>query len=140
MKIIDFFKIGNVVRFYLGDDDDNKYWGDDWSDYPYECNAGEVYDEFIKGYLDIAFDVDHIVVEPQDGCYGSSNLSKEDFKNHKCPCIAVNNRNELPLFSNNFNTVVTNKTSIKFYFDDSLETLKNNIIAMNGVIIKTHYN
>ena len=30
MKIIDFDEKGNVVRFYLGDDNCEDYWGDDW--------------------------------------------------------------------------------------------------------------
>ena len=78
MKIIDFEKKGNVVRFYLGEQTENwgwtnpeykdytgktptwlkpsdRYYGDDWDDKPYEHNAGTVYGEFIKGYKDIAF-------------------------------------------------------------------------------------
>ena len=55
MKIIDFSKKGNVVRFYLGEDNCKDYWGDDWNDFPYEHNAGCVYDEYIAGIVDIAF-------------------------------------------------------------------------------------
>ena len=43
MKIIDFECTGNVVRFYLGKDNEKDYHGDDWNDTPYECNAGTVY-------------------------------------------------------------------------------------------------
>lgn len=39
MKIIDFERKGNLVRFYLGDDDLAEWWGDDWNDTPYEHNA-----------------------------------------------------------------------------------------------------
>lgn len=30
MKIIDFERKGNLVRFYLGDDDLVEWYGDDW--------------------------------------------------------------------------------------------------------------
>ena len=80
MKIIDFEKKGNIVRFYLGEKTEDwgwtnpeykdytgetpswlkpkdTYYGDDWDDAPYEHNAGQVYEEFIKGQKDIAFDL-----------------------------------------------------------------------------------
>ena len=111
MTIIDFSKKGNVVRFFLGNydsewgwtnpdyvnEDDKRpdwlepsydYGGDDWDDAPYEHNAEEVYDEFIYGYMDVAFDFDDLVLEPSDGEYNSS-WSKDDMKNHKVPCIIV---------------------------------------------------
>ena len=44
MKIIDFEIKGNQVKFYLGSDNCDNYWGDDWDDKPYEHNAGEPYD------------------------------------------------------------------------------------------------
>ena len=50
MKIIDFDIKGNVIKFYLGQDNDMNYHGDDWDDVPYEHNAGEVYSEFVEGY------------------------------------------------------------------------------------------
>ena len=65
MKIIDFDKKGNVVRFYLGPTNKNDYWGDDWSDKPYEENAGSV-----------------------------SNCSKEDLKNEKLPCVVVSTNDD----------------------------------------------
>ena len=40
MKIIDFAKKGNVVRFFLGKDDLKEWWGDDWDDCPYEHKYG----------------------------------------------------------------------------------------------------
>lgn len=43
MKIIDFERKGNLVRFYLGDDDLVEWYGDDWNDTPYEHNAERVY-------------------------------------------------------------------------------------------------
>lgn len=32
MKIIDFERKGNLVRFYLGDDDLAEWYGDDWNE------------------------------------------------------------------------------------------------------------
>lgn len=55
MKIIDFEKKGNVVRFYLGADDCFDYWGDDWNDAPYDCNGGNVYHNFVIGHKDMFF-------------------------------------------------------------------------------------
>ena len=87
MKIIDFYKKGNVVRFYLGDDKETDYWGDDWDDVPYEHNAGQVYDEFVTGMTEIAFPVDWLVLEPCDDWSPNSKFCKEDFKNRKAPCV-----------------------------------------------------
>ena len=91
MKIIDFERKGNVVRFYLGADDCNDYTGDDWNDRPYEHNAGSVYDEYVKGFMDIAFPFDYYVIEPSmDWSYrGNSPYCKDDFKARRAPCIVV---------------------------------------------------
>lgn len=111
MRIIDFEKKGNVVRFYLGEktpdwgwtnkdykDGSGKtpswlkpsetYYGDDWDDAPYEHNAGPVYDEFVKGHRDIAFPFDDLVLEPCDG-ESNSPCCKEDFVARNVPCIIV---------------------------------------------------
>ena len=88
MKIIDFEKKGNLVRFYLGDDNLIDYRGDDWDDTPYEHNAGSVYTEFVKDVRDIAFPFDSFVLEPCDGTI-NSRYSKDDMKNGICPCIIV---------------------------------------------------
>lgn len=89
-KIIDFERKGNVVRFYLGADDCSDYWGDDWDDAPYDCNAGTVYDEYVSGVKDIAFPFDSLVLEPSSDWNGSnSHYSKEDMKNRVVPCIIV---------------------------------------------------
>lgn len=88
MKIIDFEKKGNVVRFYLGKDDLEKWWGDDWDDTPYEHNAGEVYAEFVSGHKDIAFPFDDLVLEPCNGAYNSE-YCKDDMIARRVPCIIV---------------------------------------------------
>ena len=88
MKIIDFAKKGNVVRFFLGNDDLSEWWGDDWDDAPYDCNAGEVYDEYKAGYRDIAFSFGDIVLEPCNGVM-NCHYSKEDMIKRRVPCIIV---------------------------------------------------
>lgn len=55
MKLLDLERKGNVVRFYLGADDLEKWWGDDWNDAPYEDNAGTVYEKFVSAEVDAAF-------------------------------------------------------------------------------------
>ena len=88
MKIIDYSKKGNVVRFYLGQDDLVEWWGDDWDDAPYDCNAGEVYDQYISGHRDVTFPFDDLVIEPCQGCTNSE-WSKEDMIHRRVPCIIV---------------------------------------------------
>jgi len=63
-EIIDLSKKGNLVRFYLGKNGEQK--GDDWDSIPYEHNAGTVYNEFIKSYCDIVIDFDYQVEEPHE--------------------------------------------------------------------------
>jgi hypothetical protein len=110
MQVIDFKRKGNVVRFYLGEKTpgwgwtrsdytrngttpdwlkpSDRYYGDDWDDRPYEHNAGQVYEEFIKGYKDIAFDFDDFVLEPCCGTH-NSRWCKDDMVTRRVPCIIV---------------------------------------------------
>ena len=131
MKIIDFDKKGNQVKFYLGDNNCNDYWGDDWNDKPYEHNAGRVYDEYIQGIKVLTFDFDDLVIQPSDGTINSS-YSKEDMKNRKVPCIIVVSKDLFKPYeyyteefdfwndSNNL-TEEEQKYITKYYFEDSLE-------------------
>lgn len=90
MKIIDFAKKGNVVRFFLGADDLEEWYGDDWDDTPYEYNAGEVYERFVSAQRDIAFPFDDLVLEPQDCGYKTySGFCKNDMIVRRVPCIIV---------------------------------------------------
>ena len=122
MQIIDFKRKGNVVRFYLGDAT-VPYWGDDWDDRPYEHNAGQVYEEFIKGYKDIAFDFDDLVLEPCCGAWNSnSRWSKEDMVVRKTPCIiAVPKEIYKNSWEDSFDFWVGCDGIKKFYFGDVLE-------------------
>ncbi|GHV00105.1 hypothetical protein FACS1894211_06740 [Clostridia bacterium] len=123
MKIIDFKQKGNVVRFYLGADDLENWWGDDWNDCPYECNAEEVYDQFVTGYKDIAFDFDDIVYEPCEGEFNSP-YTKEDMVKRKIPCICVlkkEHQTDDGWGYSGFKDIVGNANVVKYYFGDKME-------------------
>lgn len=124
MKIIDFEKKGNVVRFYLGSDNDLEYWGDDWNDRPYDCNAGTVYSEYIKGYRDIVFPFDDLVLEPCEGVL-NCNYSKEDMKKRVVPCIIVvpkHIRGDGWCWDERFDHWVGSSEVKKFYFGDLMDS------------------
>ena len=125
MKIIDFEKKGNVVRFYLGDDKLKSWHGDDWNDCPYEYNAEIVYEEFVKGHRDIAFPFDSLVIEPCEGT-NNSEWCKDDMRNRKVPCIIVVPKelaNE-SWYGQDFNHWVCVDGIQKFYFGDKMEEEK----------------
>lgn len=129
MKIIDFDKKGNVVRFYLGDESDSKYHGDDWDDSPYEHNAGIVYSEYIKGHVDIAFPYDYAVLEPCDGEY-NSRWSKDDMKSCKVPCIIIVPPDVLKntwSWDCKFTRFIGSDMIKKYYFGDVLDEKSSNI-------------
>ncbi len=120
MKIIDFETKGNVIRFALGADDCNDYWGDDWNDAPYEHNAGPVYDRYVTEYATILVPFDHTVCDMEHDWHyqDNSGYSKEDFKLGKAPCIVID------MFSDwdaNYSNAVLKKDSIRFFFNDPLE-------------------
>lgn len=129
MKIIDFSAKGNVVRFWLGDDECYDYHGDDWDDAPYEHNAGQVYDEYIADYVDVVFPYDAIVTEPaKDWHYsGNSPYSKLDMRNRMCPCIvAISGKIANDAWDDSYSYWATsdNDGILKFYFGDKIS--KNN--------------
>ncbi len=147
MKIIDFKKKGNVVRFYLGEKTEDwgwtrsdytrngktpdwlkpsdHYYGDDWDDRPYEHNAGQVYEEFIKGYKDIAFDFDDLVLEPADGAWNcNSRWCKDDMVARKVPCIiAVPKEVHQDSWDDAFDTWAGADGIKKYYFGDDESVL-----------------
>lgn len=121
MKIIDFKKKGNVVRFYLGADDNEDYKGDDWNDVPYECNAERVDKEHVVGYRDVAFPFEFSVLEPKDSGHQNCSLwCKNDMKARKVPCIIAVPRPDY-WRSDDFDRYVGGKETIKFYFGDKME-------------------
>jgi len=116
MKIIDFYTYGNVIKLYLGADDCEDYWGDDWDDAPYEHNAGRVYPEYIQGYVEFAFPLKYDVCEACNG-YFNSPFSKEDMINKKVPCITIS---------------TSTKPKIEIYFGDNIDEVSKQIIELGG--------
>lgn len=123
MKIIDFIKKGNVVRFFLGEDNLKNWYGDDWDDTPYEHNAGTVYDEYVSGKKDIAFPFDALVLEPSEDYSNNGNSSrcKDDMVARKVPCIIVVPKELQDNWQDSFSYYVGCDGILKFYFGDSME-------------------
>lgn len=122
MIIIDFERKGNVVRFYLGKDDETNYKGEGWEKYPYD-RADRVEPEFISGFTDIAFPFDAIVLEPDCGEEYCA-YTKLDMRAGIVPCIIVvppdisngSQRTEFAYWSNG-------KGVLKFYFGDRMNPI-----------------
>lgn len=122
MKIIDFKKKGNVVRFYLGNDNLKDWYGDDWNDVSYEHNAGNVYSEFIKGTKDIVFPFDDLVLEPSDTYEAESGYCKNDMVDRRIPCIiVVPGKLATNSYHEDFGYWVGSDKIKKFYFGDKME-------------------
>ena len=125
MKIIDFELKGNVVRFTLGADDCDDYWGDDWDDVPYEHNAGPVYDEFVTGYATIYFPFSYEVMAPESDWHYRQNspFCKKDFKDRKAPClVAVQRNSDFNCYEEHCYSIdALRNDSKKFYFGDKME-------------------
>lgn len=125
MKIIDFERKGNVVRFFLGADDCFDYWGDDWDDAPYDCNAGTVYSRFVTGRKDVSFPFDSLVLEPESGRYNSW-CTKEDMIKRKIPCIIVVPKEiHEDTWNDSFSQFVGADGIQRFYFGDPMEPDEN---------------
>ena len=129
MKIIDFEKKGNMVKFSLGDESLETWLGDDWDDAPYEHNAGYVYKEYISGYRVVVFDFDDIVFEPCDGVY-NSHYSKEDMRERRVPCICVLRKEHIREheYFFGFQDIVGNDKVERFYFGDLMEPENSTVI------------
>ena len=125
MKIIDFRKKGQTVRFYLGKDDLTDWTGDDWNDAPYEHNAGTVYDEYVAGHKDVTFPFDDMVLEPCDDWRnnGNSGYCKDDMIARRTPCIIVVPASiaEDEWLEDSFSRWVGADGVQKFYFGDKME-------------------
>lgn len=126
MKIIDWERKGNLVRFYLGDNNCDDFWGDDWNDRPYEDNAGTVYDEYIKGIRDVVFPFDDLVLEPSNNWAYDSGYSKEDMKKKLVPCIIVVPKEiHQNSYQDQFKYYIGSEGIFKFYLGDELDETKD---------------
>lgn len=128
MKIIDYYVCGNVVKFYLGRDNLDTWWGDDWDDVPYEHNAGRVYSEYIYDTVQLALSLDYVILEPSsDWAYnGNSPYCKEDMLKRNCPCLIITKND----YNAQYSTLISDRNSIQVYFGDSFDDL---ISALKGI-------
>ena len=135
MKIIDFEKKGNVVRFYLGADNLTNWYGDDWDDVPYEHNAGIVYEEFIAGHKDIAFPFDSLVIEPCEGMI-NSDWCKDDMVARRVPCIIVIPKEiaDNSWYKEDFTHWVGAEGIQRFYFGDKMEAQDAGVNYITSII------
>lgn len=136
MKVIDFDKEGNVIRFYLANDDCNDYYGDDWDDTPYEHSAGTVYEEFIEKYVDYAFPLNYLVREASEDWkwHGNSPYNKLKLKNGDAPCIVVVD----PIaretaWDDGFSYWASSKNSTKVYYNDDFYKIDEELKENGGV-------
>lgn len=127
LKIIDYDKKGNVVKFYFAPNNLKDWNGDDWNDAPYDCNAGTVYDRFISGEYEIAVPYDWAVLEPSDGCWGNRDcrFCKDDMKARSVPCIIIVPQKVLrdSFYNDHFDRWVCHPDVIKIYFGDDISVL-----------------
>lgn len=133
MKIIDFEKKGNIIRFYLGKDELENWWGDDWNDTPYEHNAGIVYDRFVESWVDIVFPFDWDIYEPGDdwNYNGNSPFCKDDFKNRQAPCIiAIPPKIIEKDWDAEYSKYIGSNDCIRFYFEDIIDVPEYNTIYL----------
>ena len=135
MKVIDYIKQGNVIRLYFGCDKIKDYYGDDWDDIPYEHNASLVYPEFIRGYYDIAFPLEYVVMEASTG-YSNSPYSKNDLKKRVIPCLHIINETTPNGIINDGFCYRFTYEQCNIYFNDNIDSLKKNIKKFGGRIIK----
>lgn len=140
MKIIDFEIKGNQIKFYVGSDNCEDYWGDDWNDTPYEHNAGSVYDRYVMGYFIKTFDFDDVVMEPCSGV-SNSKYSKEDMKNRKVPCVCIlpKEYKEEYTWYYEFSDISNNENIIKYYFGDKVDETRENIVYTKSICNKSIY-
>lgn len=142
MKIIDFEIKGNQIKFYVGTDNCENYWGDDWDDRPYEHNAGKVYNEFIVGWFVKTFEFDDLVMEASEGPWcGNSPYSKEDMKKREVPCVCVLQKEfqDEYIWSYDFCRLLANENAIKYYFGDIIDETKEDIHYIKDIKAERKY-
>lgn len=132
MKVIDFNRKGNLLKIFLGDDNCNDYWGDDWNDRPYEANAGTVYDKFVKATAQFVVPFEYEIVEPQDiNVYnGNSPYCKDDFKNG-VPFAAIMPE-EKSWLGPEFAHVITKQDCVKLSYNMSYKEICDAIESVGG--------
>ncbi len=137
MFVIDFKTRGNVIQLTFGHDKD--YWGDDFSDVPWEHNAGPVYDRFIDECRCYAFPLNYNVCNSKDDWTyaGNSPYSKEDFKKQKAPCVIVHKLDDD--WGEPYSRLLGSKSDdvLPIYFGTDMTEIHEAIIKFGGYCIET---
>ena len=128
LEVIDFEDRGNIIRFYLGKN--GEQYGDDWDDAPYEDNAETVYDKFIEGAVDIAFDLSMDVFVPSSASYYSAGYRKDYMVKRRYPCVSIVERS-LGCWS--YEDATKSSDSWNIYFGDVLK--KDMIEKYHGIVL-----
>ena len=106
LKVIDFERKGNVIRFYLGKKiafwgwtkpgrgkPSDTFYGYKWDVAPYQDNAWSVDRQFVYGHYDIYVPFDFIVADPTDYWDKNENgpvrISKNALVNREMPAIEI---------------------------------------------------
>jgi hypothetical protein len=128
MKVIDWERKGNLVRLYFGKDKLKEWFGDDWDDIPYECNAGEVYDKFVGDILDVCFGYDMEIYEP---CHNKLNSEwcKDDFINNKSVVLVISKE-----YYSTFEGAVMDEVNLKISICDDLDILLEKLVNVGTVV------
>ena len=92
--LIDICQCGSGIRFYFGGSVELVH-GDDWTDAPYNDNAGVVYPEFVDCYIEtlIPFSWEVTDIAQELGCYRNSQFCRNDFKTENIALIWCIDRN-----------------------------------------------
>jgi len=97
--------------------------GDDWNDAPYECNAGEPYED--------GNDYVRIIVEDLDYLHGRSIIVPcDEYLNSPYSVLDINNRKVVPWV-----IAEDDEKKVEFYAGASLERVINLLGAYNGIKI-----
>ena len=126
LKVIDFQRKGNVIRFYLGKKipfwgwtkpghgkPSDTFYGSDWDVAPYRDNADPVNPQFVYGHYDIYVPFDFVVADPTD--YSDENgpvrISKNALVNREMPAIEI------------YDHPICQYSLCEFYIGDELEKI-----------------
>lgn len=118
-----------VLKLYFGDDSVEGWYGDDWDDYPWESNAGAVYDRFVDHVVtvDVAGVETSQLTESWRGCYGVCRLDQRD---RSYPLIILSDRP-----SEDWIAMLAGEGSRKIYMGDAKDDVLSAILEYGGGVL-----
>lgn len=129
MKILDFDKKGNAIRFYLGKDNLKGWYGDDWDD---RGCTDRVYDEFVSEVKDIVIPYKHSVYSPFDFYHNEDQFSKDMFKSGNIPMLVIvkdedKDYKNYEYHSYDWNSALGDKDSIAIYMGEDIQKVEEKL-------------